>query len=156
MSDKTSEILEVPYHYIGDYLYTYGELSPFFREVMENKRLMATRCTQCGTVWCPPRVDCSKCYGTTEWIPLSGKGTVIACTHVYYMPNSWEMLKWMDLPYVLAVIQMDGADVGMLHTVITGEQQLGSVQAGTRVQVEFREERNGTIIDYYFVPEKAG
>jgi uncharacterized OB-fold protein len=152
MKAEEVEIFEAPYYYRADYLYSYGELSRFFKEVVESKRLLATRCPNCNKVWMPPRGYCSDCYGKTEWIPLIGKGTVMSCSYCYQTPSG-EVPKYLDLPYVLALIKLDGADTCMMHGVATNEPTMGSIKTGTRVKVVFKEERRGTLADFYFVPE---
>lgn len=152
--DKKEKFYEVPYFYTGgEYLYSYGEISRFFREVVENKRLFATKCHRCGKVWMPPRGHCPDCYEETEWVPLSGKGTIMSCTYCYFPGMSGDLIKFLDVPYVCAIIKLDGADTYMIHGVAPPEAKLGVVKTGTRVKVVFREERTGSIADFYFVPE---
>ena len=60
-----------------------GKYSRFFLE-LENRRLMATRCARCGTVWMPPRPACGNDLTVTEWIELLGRGTLAAATECAY------------------------------------------------------------------------
>ena len=153
--NQEADILEIPYYYIGEYLYSYGEISRFFKEVMENKRLLATKCPNCGKVWMPPRGYCSDCYALNEWIPLTGTGTVMSATYCFFgASKQYEMPKFFDLPYVLALIKLDGADTCMIHTVVTEMPTLGMVKSGTRVKVAWMEKRQGKVTDFYFVPEE--
>ncbi len=147
---EKEEIFEVPFHWTADYLYSYGEISRFFIEVVNNKKLYGARCTKCDMVWMPPKGYCSECYEATEWTPLSGKGTVIACTYCYQAPGA-EVPRYLGLPYVLALIKLDGTDTYFRHGIATNEPTIGSVKVGSRVKVAFREERKGTIADFYFV-----
>jgi uncharacterized OB-fold protein len=135
-----------------EYLYSLGELSPFFREIVENKRLMAARCPHCKKVWMPPRGDCSDCYVDTEWVPLSGDGTIVSCTYCYFTGSGADLIGFIDIPYVFALIKLDGADTYMFHGVKPPSQKMGEVKTGTRVKAVFRDERRGTIGDFYFVP----
>lgn len=151
---KESEIFEVPFIFDGgEYLYTCGELSKFFKEIVENKRLLGTKCPQCGKVWMPPRGHCPDCYALTDWVPLTGKGTVMSCTYCYFPGGRGDLVKYLDLPYVQALIKLDGAYSYLLHAVAVKEQRIGVIKEGTRVKAVFREERKGTIADFYFVPE---
>ena len=152
---KETEIFEVPYFYIGEYLYSYGEISKFFKEVKENRRLFATKCTRCGKVWMPPRKYCSDCYLPTEWVQLSGRGTVVSCTYVCYAadPKSG-LVAIADIPHVLALIKLDGADTLLMHVVVAKERSLGTVKTGTRVKVAWTKKREGKVTDFYFVPEE--
>ena len=148
-----NEILEIPYtDWKPEYLYSLAELSPFFREIIDNQRLLASKCRQCGKVWMPPRGHCPDCYEAMEWVPLSGEGTVMACTYCYFIGMSGDLLTYLDLPYVYSLIQLDGADTYMAHGVKPKEQKMGEVHTGTRVKVVFREMRRATIADFYFVP----
>lgn len=153
MAENKTEIFETPCHWTADYLYSYGEVSRFFREVVDNKELYGAKCPDCGMVWMPPKGYCSECYEATEWVPLSGKGTVIACTYSYHAPGC-EVPKVLGLPYVLALIKLDGTDTYFRHGIATDKPTIGSVKIGSRVKVVFREERKGTIADFYFVIDK--
>ncbi len=151
-----TQICEAPYTFRAEYLYTYGEVSKFFAEVRDNKALFGTKCTKCGKVWMPPRANCSDCYAPADWIGLSGKGTVASCTFVFYAPATSEVFKYFDLPYILAVIQLDGADTCLIHSVVVPDRILGSVKTGMRVKVAWREQREGKVTDFYFVPDEEG
>jgi uncharacterized OB-fold protein len=153
MPKLSQEVFEVPWQLRVDYLYSYGELSKFFKEVVENKCLHATKCSECGKVFMPPRGDCPYCYTLTEWVPLSGKGVVRSCTYCYQASDS-ATSKFLDLPIVLAVIKLDGTDTYIFHVIAPREPTLGGIKPGTRVKVVFRENREGTVADYYFVPDE--
>ena len=60
-----------------------GKYSRFFLE-LENRRLMATRCPRCATVWMPPRPACGNDLAVTEWTELPGRGTLAAATECAY------------------------------------------------------------------------
>jgi len=137
---------------VNDYLYSYGGISRFFREVVDNQRLMGTKCNDCGKVWCPPRIFCSDCYGEAEWIELSSVGTVMASIDVYYVPANYSLHDYLDLPYVLTLIKLDGADTCIYNTVFAPDMGINAVTEGTRVRAVFREKREGKLTDFYFVP----
>ena len=155
MAEK-EKFYQVPYFYTGgEYLYSYGETSKFFKEVLVNKKLYGTKCPKCGKVWMPPRKYCSDCHVTTEWMPLSGKGTVLSCTYCFYAAiEEKEMETFEDIPFVLSVIKLDEADTCFLHNVVAKERRLGVIKTGTRVKVEWKEKREGRVSDFYFVPEE--
>ncbi len=148
--------LEAPFEIqdqiVNNYRYSYGGISRFFRELKENRRITATRCQGCGKVWCPPRLHCSHCYQTTGWEVLGNKGTVRSATFCYYVPSNYSLHDYMKMPYVLALIQMDGADTALYNVVHVPEVVIGSVTPGMRVRAVFREKREGRLTDFYFVP----
>ena len=77
----------------------------------------------------------------------------MSCTYCYFPGMTGDLIRFLDVPYVCAIIKLDGADTYMIHGVAPPEAKLGVVKTGTRVKVVFREERTGSIADFYFVPE---
>lgn len=146
------EYLEVPYRSVFEYLFSYGGISRFFREVVDNQCIMGTKCKRCGKVYCPPKTHCGVCYVDTEWVPLSGEGTVETATYVTYAPAKDALHKYLSLPYVLALVKLDGADTALLNTVYVKDVTLGQVKSGMRVRAVFREKREGRLTDFYFEP----
>lgn len=148
--DDPDRPFEISTAICNHYLYSYGGVSRFFRELRDHARIMATRCLGCGKVWCPPRTRCAECYGSAEWIALSGEGRVVAATDCYYVPANYELHRYLRMPYVVALIQLDGADTALYNTVQTGHQELHSVRPGDRVRAVFRDVRVGQLTDVYF------
>src|SRR4030042_1504639 len=153
LDEKADQPLEIEYtDWKPEYLYSLAEVSRCFREMIDNKKLLGSKCPECGKVWMPPRGYCPDCYKVTEWVPLSGEGTVMACTYCYFIGMSGDLLKYLDVPYVYSLIKLDGADTYMAHGVKPKGQKMGEIQTGSRVKGVFREKRRGTIADFYFVP----
>ncbi len=143
--------LEIPYtDWKPEYLYSLGEVSRFFREIIDNRKLYGTRCPKCRKTWMPPRGYCPDCYEQTDWVPLSGEGTVRSCTYCYFMGMGGDLLRFIDIPYVFALIQLDGTDTFLAHGVKPRHQSMGEIVTGTRVRAVFREQRRGSIADFYF------
>jgi len=128
------------------YKYTYGGQSRFFRELRENKKLYGSKCPKCGKVFCPPRADCNRCYEKTEWVPLSGEGTIVTCCSVHFTNSSF--IK--KVPFICALIQLDGTEFLMISNIEM--EDISRAKPGMRVKVVFREERDGAITDFYFEP----
>ncbi len=136
---------------VNDYLFSYGGVSRFFRELVENRTIMGTRCPKCAKVWCPPRHYCSDCYEKTSWTALPGEGVVRAVTYCYYVPSNYSLHRYVNMPYVLAMVQLDGADTCIESVVHVDEVVVGRVKPGMRVRAVFRERREGRLTDFYFV-----
>ncbi|MGD8986330.1 MAG: zinc ribbon domain-containing protein, partial [Desulfobacteraceae bacterium] len=67
---SNSDVFKAYYKMEAEYNYSYGRISKFFRELMENRRIMGSQCRKCGVVFCPPTSDCPKCWTPTEWIEV--------------------------------------------------------------------------------------
>ena len=95
----------------GEYkkpLPTPSGLSQPFWDAAREHRLLFQRCRECGTSVFYPRDVCPgpTCFGvgTLDWVESSGKGSVYSYT-INYQPANPSFAD--DVPYVLAIIQMD-------------------------------------------------
>ncbi|GAB4321632.1 MAG: Zn-ribbon domain-containing OB-fold protein [Promethearchaeota archaeon] len=129
------------------YMYSVGELTPFFKAVREEKKLLGAKCTNCGFVYFPPRASCSKCYVPNEWVELPGTGRIEAATVCHFGRSQFTD----KMPIVIAFIRLDGADSAIRHTIVTDDPRLERLKRGTRVKVAFRDAREGKVTDFYFV-----
>lgn len=146
--------LEIKDQIVNDYVYSYGGVSRFFRELMENAKLTGTKCPKCSKSWCPPRTYCPDCYVQCAWVDLPHTGVVKAVTFAYYVPSNYSLHKYIHMPYVLALIQIDGASSCLQSVVHVDQVVVGSVKAGDKVKAAFREHREGRLTDVYFVLAK--
>jgi len=122
----------------------------FFREIMNNARLLGTHCPQCDITYVPPRLYCEQCFASLEdWVELGTQGTVQTFTILHLAMDGTPL----EEPQVLALIQLDGADTGLVHFL--GEVNPAEVELGMPVEAVFKPkaERQGSILDIkYFKP----
>jgi uncharacterized OB-fold protein len=152
MSDQEFTPHEIRDRIKIDYKYTYGGQSKFFIEVMNNKKLLGTKCTNsnCGKVWMPPRINCSECYSRTEWIEMQQTGTIEVSTIVWYTTSAF--IK--SVPYSIGFIKLDGADTALLQGIFSENLVPSKVKKGRKVKAVFSKEREGKMTDFFFVPEE--
>ena len=89
-----------------------GKISRFFLE-LENRRLMATRCPRCGTVWMPPRATCGNDLEITQWTELSGRGTLAVASRCAYTLTTGGG----EDELVLGYVALEGADTLLLQQI---------------------------------------
>lgn len=121
------------------YKWTTGAaIGRFLGELRDNAKIFGARCDACGKVYVPPPDVCGECFKPlSDWVELSGEGTVIAASIVEHgMP--WSPL---PVPYTLALIKLDGADTNMIHLASA------NVAPGVRVRAVFKQVRDGSILD---------
>jgi hypothetical protein len=96
----------------------------------------------------PPRLSCKNCFTELkEWVEVSDTGTLLTYT-VVYVPGENQPF---EPPYAIGLIQLDGADTGLMHVI--GETDLEKLSMGMRLQAVFSQERDGSIRDIkYFKP----
>ena len=139
--------LEIPDKIEILYKYSYGGISRFFRELRDNKKLYGSKCTKCGIVYLPPRINCGECFAPTEWVPCGDKGTVVTFTTVYYATSQY----FDKTPFICAFIKVDGADTLLMQNVFM--KDVKKAHAGMRVKISFNRTRMGDAGDFFYVPE---
>lgn len=140
-------VVEVAAH--SNFLVTVGNTGhKFLSEIRDNKTIMGIKCPSCKKVYVPPRLHCPACFvKMTEWVKLSGKGTLETYTIVRYQEPHMPR----EAPFAYGVIKMDGADTGMVHMV--GRVDPKNIKVGMRLEPVFKEQREGSILDIdYFKP----
>jgi uncharacterized OB-fold protein len=91
-----------------EYRYTPGTATSRFLRAMKEGRFEGRRCPSCSKVYFPPRGGCSMCgVEFAETVPLENTGTVATYTVV----NVNFANRTVDLPYIVAEVVFDGADV---------------------------------------------
>ena len=142
---KESNIFEVKIRDTYNYLFSYGGQSEFFKNLCENNKFIGSKCSQCGFVWCPPRIHCSNCYSSTEFIDLPDQGEIVTQLQLTTPPLT--MKKFTSVLSV-ALIKLDGSDTCFKAIVIPRGSNL---KPGTRVKAKFRKDGTG-ITTFYFEP----
>lgn len=80
-----------------------------YLQYLQQKKLMGSKCKDCGELYVPPRNLCIKCNSTnTEWQEMSGKGTIAAysCIGVgtkFFVDKGYSMRK----PYCFSVVKLE-------------------------------------------------
>jgi uncharacterized OB-fold protein len=121
---------------------------PFWDAALEG-RLVASRCTACGTCLVPPQPFCFNCQGEEfEWIDLPGTGTVYTFTVVRHplAPALKDVV-----PYAAGVIELDGtqgAGARLLANIVDCDPDM--LEIGDKVRVKFDK-----VSDTYAVPRFA-
>jgi len=151
MSGEEFQAHEIRDKIIINYKYTLGGHSKFFIELMNNKKILGTKCKKCGKIWIPPRIGCSDCYKDTDWVEIPHTGTIKVSTIVWYTTSAFIQ----SVPYGIAFIQLDKASTGMLQGVFSENLVPSKLKKGRRVRAVFKkkEDREGKMTDFFFVPE---
>lgn len=105
-----------------------------FWDAAKDGRLVAPRCTDCGTFRLPPSPFCFACASREfEWVELPGTGTVYSFTIVRH-PLHPDLAE--ACPYVSGVVELDGtqgAGARMIVNIVDCDPE--AVQIGDRVQI---------------------
>jgi uncharacterized OB-fold protein len=112
-----------------DYNYTAGWASSLFLRRVADKELFGQRCPVCQKVYVPPRGCCpTDGVATVEEVELTDNGTVTS----FCVVNVPFMGTLMEIPYVSALILLDGSDIPIMHLI--QEVPYDQVHHGMRVE----------------------
>jgi scaffold protein (connect acetoacetyl-CoA thiolase and HMG-CoA synthase) len=125
-------------------------IARFWRETPKRYNLGGSKCTNCGTVYFPPRAVCPACTSHRQSIekmvafPLTGEGEVYSFTVVHDAAEGFEM----QVPYVVALVKTVEGPIltGQIVDVDPAEVAIGlKVRATFR---KLREEGKAGVIHY--------
>jgi uncharacterized OB-fold protein len=119
--------------------------SSSFYKFLAEKKLMASKCKRCGSLYVPPHPICTKCHGREmEWAEMEGSGKVAAFTAISVGPSpTIEEGYGRNNPYVVGVVQLDeGPRISGRIQGLNAREPEG-IRVGTPVAVEFLEPEDG-------------
>jgi len=112
-----------------------------YLEYIASKKLMGSKCKNCGAIDVPPRKLCIKCNSAdTEWVEISGKGKIAAfsCIGVgtSFMANKGYSMK---KPYCFSIIQLDEGPQISAQLIGVDETKPDTIKIDTPVKISFIE-----------------
>lgn len=117
-----------------------------FWDGCKDGRLMAQRCTRCGTLRYPAAAICPNCLSKdAEWRALNGRGEIFSFVvfhrgyHSYWAPR---------VPYNVAMIELDEGLRMFSNIVGTPNEEL---RVGQRVRVTFEQRAPDLIVPVFEV-----
>lgn len=102
-----------------------------FYKFVSDKRLMAAKCNECGSVSLPPKPMCTHCFSTNlRWIQLEGAGKLISYTVINVAPEQFQSLA----PYAVGIVELENGVrlPGMIRGVETEK-----ISVGMNLKIDF-------------------
>ena len=137
------------------YRWAMGVTSTRFFEELKAKKIMGSKCPECDRVLIPARSFCSHCFvRIDEWVEVSQEGTLRTWCGINFSYEGQPK----EPPYIIGIIDLNGADVGLPHFVggvdlDSFEEAAKKVRIGGKVKAVWKENRTGEILDIdYFQP----
>jgi len=151
MSDGQRDVSYSAPHSI-EYAYrrSVGHVLGRFFTGLRDRQIFGTR-TADGRVLVPPaEYDPDTGAAVDEFVEVGPGGVVTSWTWIEH-PLATHPL---DRPFAFALVQLDGANTGLLHVVDTGDA--AAMRTGLRVEPRWREQTRGEIQDIVcFEPEAS-
>jgi uncharacterized OB-fold protein len=129
--------------------------------------LRLQRCTSCKLLRCPPTTACPFCaHGESEWVPVSGHGTVYSYGEVHH---AIQPVFRQFTPYMLLLVELDEqkdtpaefdglrlqANLATADGDLAPPELVRRVGIGTRVKVVFKDIGEGIAMPLWTVDEDA-
>ncbi|MBN2058842.1 MAG: Zn-ribbon domain-containing OB-fold protein [Deltaproteobacteria bacterium] len=134
------------FHKFGTVSFTSTTKVNDFIDKLEQGKVSATRCKDCGMVFFPPRADCYKCLSSNmEWLDVTGTGKLLTYSTLQYAPVGFEG----DLPYTIALL--DYGDYKVFGR-ISGDLSPEEIEVGMEMKTVVNEMQNG---QFNYVFQKA-
>ncbi len=136
--------LHLPYHYVA------GDCRARYLRALKEKKILGSRCSKTGKVLVPPMITSPESFApASELVEISDRGVVTT----FCIVNIPVMGRKLELPYVVASIALDGADISISNLI--QECKPEEVRMGMRVAAVWKPdgERRGDHEDIlYFRP----
>ncbi|NVM05214.1 MAG: Zn-ribbon domain-containing OB-fold protein [Candidatus Helarchaeota archaeon] len=110
-------------------------------DFLNEKKLMGTKCKDCGNIDLPPKSICSKCFkSNVEWTEVEGKGKLATFSAIHVGTTLMNKKGYsMKKPYLFGTIDLD---VGVsISSHIKGFDELNpeKIKFGTRLKANFED-----------------
>lgn len=139
------------------YQWALGKTWTRFFDGLKDEKIQGTKCSGCGRVYVPARSFCPMCStDMTEWVDVKPEGRIVTWTVV--REKYYGQVK--EPPYVVALIQLDGADCSFCHFIggidlSDAKQVRQKLRAGAKVKAVWSAEKKADIHDIAcFAPVK--
>lgn len=136
--------LRLPYHYYA------GDYKALYLRTLKEKKILGSKCSKTGRVFVPPLMNSPESFEPCdEIVEVPDRGIVTT----FCVVNVPVYGRDIELPYVVASVALDGADVSIYGLV--QEVKAADVHMGIRVEAVWKPdgERQGDHTDIkYFRP----
>ncbi|MFX1297989.1 MAG: Zn-ribbon domain-containing OB-fold protein [Promethearchaeota archaeon] len=108
-------------------------------DFLNEKKLMGSKCKDCGNIDLPPRIICSKCFKfNLEWIEIEGKGKITSFTTIYIGSSFMNAKGYSSKkPYCFGTIDLDSGISIASHIKGVNELDPESIKIGMRVKLAY-------------------
>jgi len=127
-----------------------------YLDFLAEKKLMGSKCKDCGAMYVPVRKLCPKCnIANMEWTEMSGKGEIAAFTSItvgtpFFVEKGYDR----NRPYCFSVIKLNEGPMVSGQLIGVDESKPETISIGMPVKATFIETdiRGETRVDLGFEP----
>jgi uncharacterized OB-fold protein len=114
-----------------------------FQDFLNKKKLMGTKCCDCGNLNLPPRIICTECNGKRlEWYEFKGNGKLQTYTFIYTAPS---FLK-DKVPYAVGIAKLEEGPMITARISDVDINESDRIRIGTNVKIDYIQESGRNIL----------
>jgi uncharacterized OB-fold protein len=116
-----------------------------FKQFLNEKKLMGARCTECSSIYLPPREICPKCHSDAlDWQEFNGRGKLAAFTSIYIGPSRMIAAGFdRNNPYCTGIVELDEGVKISARILGVDAKRPKTIQIGTPLTIEFVQSAEG-------------
>jgi len=112
-----------------------------FYDGLQESKLVGTKCSKCGKVFCPPRKICGDCFvEAKEFVDLPGTGVLKNFTITNYKISERNTRK-VKKDIMVGLVQPDGADSAFITAIVNTEPD--KLEEGMKLKVVWAKRLKG-------------
>ena len=148
--DEVRDVVSIPF--TAGFNWSVGLLMEKFIQALADKKILGSKCPQCGYVYVPPRTRCGTCCAKMSGenlVAVPAKGILTGFTTAHIQMDGAG--KYVDLqqPAAIAAVKLEGADSTLFLPM--AQCPLKDLAPGMPVEVKWRAETKGEIADLEYV-----
>lgn len=119
-----------------------------FDKFCSERKVMASRCKKCATIWLPPRPLCIKCKSDEmEWVELKGKGKLVSFTVIGVGPRTMIDEGYdRDHPYCSGVVELEEGPRISTQILEVDVNHPENIKIGTPLTADFIERGSYSLV----------
>lgn len=131
-----------------DQKYSTGPVLGRFLKGLQDKKIYANVCPQCGRKQLPPREVCAVCRcWVYDFVEVGPEGMVILVEHTFYASPDPLTGETRETPYASIHMRLDGCKGTETFWHLLSREDLGDIKREDRVRPVWAENRTGSIFD---------
>jgi len=131
----------------ADFNFWVGLYMDKFYDGLEQKKIVANKCPECGVVFVPPRKVCGKCKIKIpldqNWVELTDQGTLVNYTKTQYKVSDRRSRKSKSFQ-IIGMVNIDGSNTAIVYPL---ELESEEIELGMKVKIQWAEEPKGAPSD---------
>lgn len=131
----------------ADFNFWVGLYMDKFYDGLEEKKIVANKCPECGDVFLPPRMVCGKCRIKIpldqNWVELTDQGTLMNYTKTQYKVSDRRSRKSKSFQ-IIGMVNIDGSNTAIVYPLDLEPEE---IEIGMKVKIQWAEKPKGAPSD---------